>query len=193
MENESGMGSQRQFSGENEFDPEEEGSQECDEQAVDLLAQSITRGLRNGEVCYVRRADDGFQVDVYPTLRQDYPELYGFLLALNQRILSTTGCLWGFTSILAAVLAIVGIYEFVPNLGAHGWWAYPLVVLGVMVIWGVGNNRAESSMFRRHTEELSRLLARHGIGRYRLIEWLSDDARLQAVAQRLKESTDWEQ
>ncbi len=152
------------------------------------LAEDLTTSLREGSVCYVRRMGDTFDVGIYPTLRQDYPELYGYLLALNQKIVAASGCLWGLIALGLAAGSAAALYEFVPNLGIHGWWAYPLTVLAMFVIWGVGNNSAEARVFARHLEELNRQLARHGIGRYRLIEWLAEDTEVQAVLQRLKEN-----
>lgn len=153
------------------------------------LSQQLLLRVHDGAVCYVRRSGDNFEVGLYPTLRQDYPSLYGFLLTLNQQITTATGCGWAFAMLLLAVAGVVGVYELLPNLGNHAFWAYPLVIVTSFFIWGVGNTRAERGVFQRYADDLNRQLTQHGIGRYRLIEWLTDDGQLQPLLQRLKEET----
>jgi len=159
------------------------------EQLIRRLSEELAVHLRDGCVCYVRRSGNEYDVAQYPALRQDYPALYGFLLALNQQIDSATGCTWAFVMLLVALAGVVGIYEWFPDMGNHGYWTYPLVVLTSFFVWMMGNERAERGVFLRYADELNRQLAQHGIGRYRLIEWLIDDPQLQALLGRLKQET----
>ena len=91
--------------------------------------------------------------------------------------------------LLLAVAAVAAVYEFVPNLGVHGWWAYPMVLLTALFIYIIGNVRASNGVLLRHVDDLNRQLAQHGIGRYRLIEWLVDDPNLQPLLAQLKDET----
>ena len=159
------------------------------ELVIRRLSQQLLLRVHDGVVCYVRRTGDEFEVALYPTLRQDYPSLYGFLLTLNQQITTATGCGWAFAMLLLAVAGVVGVHELLPNLGNHAFWVYPLVIATCIFLWIVGNSRAERGVFQRYTDDLNRQLAQHGIGSYRLIEWLTDDAQLRPLLQRLKEET----
>jgi|GEM_PF-1381492 hypothetical protein len=159
------------------------------EQVILGLSQMLLPMLPNDGVCLVRRAGDEFEVEAYRTLRKDYPAFYGFLLTLNQQISSATGCTFGFVTLLLVIAGIAGLYEMVPNLGFHAIWAYPLVIISGFFLWIIGNGRAERGVFLSHVDDLERQMAHHGIGRYRLIEWMTGDEQLARVLQFLKDET----
>lgn len=125
-------------------------------------------------------------------LRDEHPELYGALLAANERIDRSSANLgWVFTALyVLLIVAIVG--EWIPEvLGAsvhnlQSWWVYLLLAFFFFITCDWLQAKRKRSTWLRCRDEVEAEMARARVSPNRLIAWIDGKDALDDVAPEMK-------
>lgn len=156
------------------------------------IAEALDGLLREGEQLVVSQIEGEVRVremvedeeEVVSSLRDTDPDLYGYLIVVNDRISNATGCLWP-TVLLALTIAACGaVASFRPDLSF--WWVYTLIVIGGCVIWVLGNEWREQVVYWHNRPDLFARLNAASLSRDRLLAVVASDSQLSSLTGKLK-------
>lgn len=151
--------------------------------------------LREGEQLVVSQVEGEVHVRemiededaVVSALRDSDPELYGYLIVVNDRISNATGCLWPTALLLATLAACGAVAQFRPDLAF--WWVYAIIVVIAGVLWILGNEWREQVVYLQTRDELFSRLTRANLSRDRLLALVASDTQLSNLTSKLKGDT----
>ena len=159
------------------------------------IAEALDGLLREGEQLVVSRVEGEVHVRemvededaVVSSLRDSDPELYGYLIVVNDRISNATGCLWPTFLLALAIGACGALASFRPDLAF--WWTYAVIVVVAGVMWVLGNEWREQVVYHQNRGELFARLSSANLSRERLLAVVAADAQLSSVTSKLKGDT----
>ena len=131
-------------------------------------------------------------------LRADHPELYGALLAVNERIdRSGAGIGWFLTTLwVLCVVAIIG--EWIPEIGSlkvrhmKSVWIYALLAFLFFVTGLRLQARTKRAAYRRGRDTIEREMATAGLTPNLLIALLEGNDDLELVTDEIKADEDFD-
>lgn len=157
---------------------------------------------------YVVSADDAGKVsvgladdddEVRSVLSTTHPRLYGYLLAANERISSSSGCV-----LVLGYLALSGLACFALHARAfHGLyaedpagqrlldslrsgWVYAVLTILILVVWGKHEAWLEERAYSRERNELSDHLNRERLDAYEVLAHMEGDDSIDTVSKHMK-------
>ncbi len=170
-------------------------SQTLEEKRISDLTSRLEDFLHEGEEFLVRRADGELEIDrplSGSRLKKTHEELYGHLLAINQRLEEAGGFLtWIVRLAILGVIVGIELHWFTEIAGVRveslqSWWLYFLLALGGYAINSLIRDWFIHRAYARGRDELLAAVDESDLGRYRVLTQIEDDPALSEVSRMLK-------
>ncbi|HBP19624.1 MAG TPA: hypothetical protein DEA08_17770 [Planctomycetes bacterium] len=179
---------------------------DADERSNKILS-AIEPILEPGE-SYVVSADDAGKVSVSlpgeddsvrSILSTTHPRLYGYLLAANERISSSSGCALVLVYLAASGLISFGLHSralhglFPGDAGGQklleslrSGWVYAVLTIVILVVWGKHEAWLEERAYSRERNELSDHLNRERLDAYEVLAHMEGDDSIDTLGKHMK-------